>query len=765
MKTSIKYVPTILLLSASLIANGDMLEESIEDIMKIESELKADVGSRNGSKNFLESRAPIDIITFKQIEHSGLTSLTDVLKYFLAGFNAPNSSISDGSNHVQAFTLRGMSPDQVLVLFNGKRMHTSALLNVNGTIGRGSSNVDLDTVVVSSIDKIEILRDGAAAQYGSDAISGVINIILKGIGHENSISIHTGLRKEGDGSKVHVNTFISLPIKYDGFVNLSISAEENEKTQRAGADRRLSSPEIKTHYGLPEYKNFGAILNVELPQEEDVTIYTNFLLNYKDSEASAFFRTPDVTRALNPNGFLPMINARILDYSFALGAKGEFKDGIYWDLSNKFGYNDFKFLVNDSVNYALGTSSPRTFENGSLSFLQNTTNLDIKTTTGEFDLAGGLEYRYENYKIEAGDETSYYNGGSQGFSGFRPENETDSSRNSYSLYVDATYNFTEYFSLEGAARYENFSDFGETTNVKLALAYKVAPEVLLRTSASTGFRAPSLSQSNYSLTSSFLSDEDLIITQGTLKPDHEISQLFGAEDLCSEKSQHFSVGGVYQPIKGVSFMIDYFFTKVDDRIMLSDVFKLSAEDQAKYGMSQITFLTNAVDTKTQGIDIKLNYKYILEDSSKLDLGVWYNYSKNKVVGFNTASTNRTDSFEQIDRMENGQPKDSLKILTNYEINAYNIAINLNRYGSYKQVLSNIAYEFDPMITTDVEVAYKASKNVKIAIGANNVFDIMPNKWKNLSGIGYGYDGILPYSNYSPIGFSGAYYYVRLNAKF
>lgn len=768
----IKYTYALLfitfLVSNSLYSDEKIFDDSLENILSMKTELKADIGSRSGSRNFLESRSPIDVITFEQIEHSGLTSLTDVLRYFVAGFNAPNPSINDGSDHVRAFTLRGMSPDQVLVLINGKRVHTSALLHVNGTIGRGSSNVDLDTIVVSSIEKIEILRDGAAAQYGSDAISGVINIILKGIGHKNSISVHAGKRKSGDGLKLQAGTFINIPMKYDGFVNLSISAEQNEETQRAGADRRLSPPEVKTHFGLPESKSFGAVLNVELPQKNNINIYTHSLLNYRDSKASAFFRTPDVTRPIYPNGFLPMINANILDYSFAIGAKGEIGDGIYWDLSNKYGYNDFKFSVNDSMNYALGASSPASFNNGSLSFLQNTTNFDVKTSIDKFDLAFGIEYRYENYKIEAGDEASYYNSGSQGFTGFRPENETDSSRNSYAFYVDTIYNFTNALSLEGAVRYENFSDFGSTTNLKLALAYKVMPELLLRTSASTGFRAPSLSQSNYSLTSSYLSG-GVIITEGVLKPNHEVSKIFGAEDLVPEKSKHFSVGGVYQPIKDLSLVVDYFFTEVDNRIMASSNLSGTTAAQiavlAANSVNKASFFTNAVDTKTQGIDIKVNYKYTFENSSKLDLGVWYSYSKNEVVNYNTTSITIENSFKQIDRMENGQPHDSIRLLTNYELNKYNIALNVSRYGSYTHVPSDTAYKFKPLITTDLDIAYSVSKKISLAIGGTNIFDKTPSTWNGLSGIGYGYDGIMPYSNHSPAGFSGAYYYVRALIKF
>jgi len=760
------FLATLLLSNASLLLADDNLDDlSLEDMLEMETELTADVGSRNGAKDSMESSAPVDVITFEQIEHSGLTSLTDVLRYFVAGFNAPNTSVNDGSDHVRAFTLRGMSPDQVLVLINGKRVHTSALLHVNGSIGRGSSNVDLDTIVVNSIERIEVLRDGAAAQYGSDAISGVINIILKGIGHKNSISVYSGIRKKGDGSKVQANTFVSIPRKYDGFVNLSLSAKKNEKTQRAGADRRISPAEVKTHYGLPDSKSFGAVLNVELPQENNLNIYSNALFNYRDSKASAFFRIPDATKQTKyPNGFLPIINANILDYSFSLGVKGEFYDGVYWDLSNTYGYNDFKFLVDDSMNYALGSSSPTSFNNGTLSFLQNTTNLDLKTTVDKLDLAGGVEHRYENYKIVAGDEESYYEGGSQGFAGFRPENETDSSRESYAVYLDSTYHFTKDFSLEGAARYENYSDFGSTKNVKLATAYKITPKLLLRSSASTGFRAPSLSQSNYSHTSSFLSG-GVVVTQGTLKPTNVVSQLFGAKALKPEKSKHFSLGGVYQPLKDLSIMVDYFYVQIADRIMLSDAFKLTSTDEAKYGMSEVSFFTNAVDTKTQGIDIKLNYKYTFEDNAKIAITTWYNHNKNEVISFNTNATSRENSFKQIDRIENGQPKDSIKFLTNYSKNAYNITLNFIGYGSYRQVIKNIAYDFDPIITTDLGVSYKMTKSVNMAIGGNNIFDVMPSKWKNLSGVFHGNNGILPYSNYAPMGFSGAFYYARISLKF
>ena len=757
---------TFLSLSLCVHAADDLSSSSLEDIMNLDSELKADVGSRSGAKNFLDSNAPVDVVTFKQIEHSGLTSLSDVLRYFVAGFNTPETSVADGTDHIRTFTLRGMSPDQVLVLINGKRVHTSALLHVNGTIGRGSSNVDLDTIAISSIEKIEILRDGAAAQYGSDAISGVINIILKGIGHNDSLNIHSGIRKNGDGLQIQADTFISSPLKYDGFINFTLSARKQEQTNRTGEDIRLSPPSKETHVGIPDSSSYSAVLNAEIPQSNNVNIYTNAIFNYRDSDASAFFRpSSDNSTPIYTAGFLPIINAKILDYSFVAGVSSRLFNNIDFDLSNTFGSSSIDFYVNGSMNYALAELSPTSFDNGSLNFTQNSTNLDLKKNINRLKLAAGAEYRYESYEIKAGENPSYFNGGSQGFSGYRPENEIDKSRTNYAFYFDGIYDFNNDVSLESALRYENYTDFGSTSNIKLSLSYKATPKLLLRSSASTGFRAPSLAQSYYSHTSSFGG-----LIEGTFRPDHEVSQVFGAKELKAEDSRHFTFGTVYQPTNNMSFMADCFYVKVDDRIMLSNEFVATTPEQVSAlstnGVNKARFFTNAINTETKGIDFKFNYKYKLDNNSKLDFGLWYNYVKNKVIGFNDSFATRLNSFEQIDRVENGQPKESIKILTNYEINKFNIALNLNKYGLYKQVRGNQSYKFESAWTTDLDFTYRASKSMNIGIGGNNIFNTNPNKWDGLSATDtspyYGNNGIKPYSRYSPFGYSGSYYYFKIS---
>ncbi|MBL4630062.1 MAG: TonB-dependent receptor [Paraglaciecola sp.] len=749
-------------------ADEDLFNESLQDLLSLSTELKADVGSREGARNILYSRSPVDAITYEQINRSGLTSLTDVLRYFVAGFNAPETSVADGSDHIRAFTFRGMGANQTLVLINGKRTHSSSLLHVNGVIGRGSNSVDLDTIAVKSIEKIEILRDGAAAQYGSDAIAGVINIILKGIGHKDSITLTAGQREEGDGEQLYIDGFISYPLKYDGFVNISLSLKNQNETQRAGEDRRLAAPIQKTHVGIPESQNILATFNVEIPQKNDVLFYSNATFNSRKSHASAFFRAADNTRVMFSEGFLPIINADITDSRISFGMSGQWNNGYVWDVSNTYGYNKFEFSLENSINYTLAEDSPTSFYNGALISIQNITDFDVNKRLGKFELAAGLEYRHEGYQIESGDPESYIGTASQGFAGFKPENETDTTRTSYSIYADVTYNATDQWSIETAGRYEHFSDFGSTSNLKIATDYIITPLLLLRGSASTGFRAPSLAQIGYSQVSSFL-DGDVLTSQGTFTVDHAVSQSLGAKELTPEKTKHLTIGSVYQPTKDISFMIDYFYAAVDDRIMLSnELFGTTTEQLnvlSEYTVDKARFFTNAANTETEGVDAKLNVKHLFSDKSKLDMTLWYNYSENEFSSFNDTVINESNSFSQIIRIENGQPKSAMRFLTHYATGPFNITANLSRYGAYKQAMNGIAYNFESAWTTDFSVTYAVNDQVNLSLGGLNILNAKPNKWNNLDGDIFGSNGVKPYSRYSPFGYSGAYYYLKTEITF
>ncbi|WP_440876838.1 TonB-dependent receptor plug domain-containing protein [Thalassotalea sp. PLHSN55] len=765
----ISLLLNLLFISTPLYADDDLFDQSLESILDMDSELKAELGTRDEARNILEARSPVDVITFDQIERTGLSSLTNVLRYFIAGFNAPETSVADGSDHVRLTTLRGMSPDQVLVLVNGKRLHTSSLLYVNGVIGRGTSGVDFDTIAVKSIERIEVLRDGAAAQYGSDAIAGVINIVLKGIGHQDSMTFSAGQRDEGDGEQLYVDGFISFPLSYEGFVNVTVSVIDQQQTQRAGTDKRLTPAIVSTHVGIPDSESLQLALNAEIPQKTDLTFYTNALFNYRDSKASAFFRVPDPDREIFPDGYLPMINATIMDYSLTAGMNGQLNDGYFWDLSNVYGYNSFEFNVTDSINQSLGALSPTSFDNGELSFIQNTTNLDINKNFGNLGLAAGLEYRYEQYQIKQGEFASYVGTGSQGFAGFKPENATNRHRSNYALYINASHKFT-HLSLEGAARFEDYSDFGSTTNAKVAMGYKIIPQLLLRASASTGFRAPSLAQTSYSQTSSFADTvTNKLSTQGTFTPSHEVSQALGAKELTPESSKHLTIGAVYQPIQNLSLMVDYFSTKVDDRISLSNEQEGTTTAQIEQlkanNVTKARFFTNALKTQTKGIDVKIDYMPTLEGDAKLKMSFWYNYSDNKLIDFNDDTLDRDGSFEQIVRLENGQPKSNIRFLTHYQLSKVELTMNISEFGGYNQVINNVSYPFDSAWTVDLDAKYKLSNAISISLGANNIFGEQPNKWKNLSGDIYATDGIKPYSRYSPFGYSGAYYYLQTSIGF
>ncbi|WP_345972182.1 TonB-dependent receptor plug domain-containing protein [Sulfurimonas diazotrophicus] len=750
-----------------LSAEDNLYTKSMESILSTESELKAQVGSRTNAVNYLESNTPIDVITQEQIARSGMTSLPDILRYFVAGFNAPETSIADGSDHVRTITLRGMSPDQILVLINGKRLHTSSLLHVNGTIGRGSSHADLDTIPLAMIEKIEIMRDGASAQYGSDAISAVINIIFKGIGNDTKAGLLYGGRKAGDGHQIAGNAFATIALPYDGFVNFSIDAKGQEQTQRAGLDRRVSPPAATTHVGIPDSDSLTMGLNAEVAGAETTSFYLDGFLHHRNSRAGAFYR-PEITAEGFP-GFLPIINADILDYAVTAGVKGVSDADITWDLSNTYGLNRIHYTVEDSLNYTQGDPQLRSFDNGSLQFTQNTVNFDITQRRSNYKFSAGAEYRYENYKILAGEQASYADygvvsgvtAGTQGFAGYSPYNAVNESRSSYALYADSVFDLDERFNVEILVRYEEYSDFGESTNAKVALTYQVSPSLMLRSSGSTGFRAPSLSQSYYSQTSSFAGANG-IDTQGTFRVDDPIAEALGAKPLKSERSKNITLGGVYQHDSDTALTVDFFYVEVNDRIMLSD--DINNTSALWPNVSKVRFFINAAHTSTHGVDIKFNKSYPFERFGMFKTGLWYNYNINKISGNGSDNSSADDATQKI-RIEKGQPRHALRWLNNYSYRGLDATANISYFGSYSQMVDAKEYVFDPMWTLDADIAYRFDSGLTIAVGGHNLFDAVPNKWDGLSGTLYGYDGIKPYSRYSPNGYSGTFYYLRAEMTF
>jgi iron complex outermembrane receptor protein len=648
----------------------------------------------------------------------------------------------------------------VLVLINGKRLHTNALIHVNGSIGRGSSSVDLGTIPVRAIERIEVLRDGAAAQYGSDAIAGVINIVLKRIGYDNRVNTLLGVHKEGDGQTYQNDMFYSKALPYDGFINITTDVRYQNKTDRTPELARLGDPEVK---------GAKVMVNTEIPSaNSDITYYAHALYNYRDSEAGAYYRDASSSRnliAVYPDGFLPLINVKLHDRVLSVGAKGESENAIEWDISNTLGSNDFHYYVNNSLNHSMGTSTPTSFDSGGLTLFQNSVNFNAKKKFEKFTVALGAEFRFERFGIDAGDEPSYLNGsnsntsGAQGFPGFRPENEVNANRKNYALYVDVDYAFNDQWRLATALLYEYYTDFGSTQDLKLALAYRANEQLLFRTSGSTGFRAPSLAQSHFTSTST-ISSGGAPLTTKTIKPTDPIAQRFGAKALEAEESLHFTTGVVYSPNESTVVSADYFYTKIDDRIMLSGDINASGVPD----VSKVRFFTNAINTITDGLDLRIQHKM----SEALRFNIAYNYAKTKIDSINTVGTTATNFIvtdTERNRIKAGQPRSSWRFLTDYEESEYSVALGISRYGSFSDVVDDQVYNFGANWVTNLDIHYNVSNDVVLTVGAKNLFDRYPDEWGSTTSSTVGSSKTVPYSQYAPFGYNGAYYYVRLGVTF
>jgi iron complex outermembrane receptor protein len=778
-----------LLTSASVAAQDKALleanrfyEKSLGELLEVETPAKADVGSRAGARDALESEVPVDVITAAQLESSGFTELSKALMKLIPGFNSPRPTGHDGTDHAPPFMLRGLNPDQVLVLINGKRLHQSSLLNVNISLGRGTSGVDINTIPLRSIERIEVLRDGAAAQYGSDAIAGIINIILKGYGHESRVTASYGKTAEGDGIVRQADMFYSVPLKNDGFINLTAEARDRDRTNRAGPDSRFGN-RIDHLIGETEAQDAQFAVNAEVPVET-LTYYAHGVIDRRNSSAGALYRLAADARnnpVLYPNGFLPMIEPKINDYSFSAGLRGVSTNDVRWDVSLTHGSNDYHFYVTNTHNDSLGNSSPTSFDSGATTYTQDILNLDLVKKLGALNLAGGAEVRYENYQISRGEEASYMTGtastiaGAQGFPGFRPENEVDATRSNRALYLDARYDVSRVLSVEGAARYENYSDFGSTLDKKLALAYRPHEDVLLRASASTGFRAPSLSQAYYTATVSTLSSTEQLFRQaGIFAVNHPISVALGSQPLRPEKSQHQTVGVVYQPTSDFSASADFFAADITDRIMqtgtiVDTVSPLVKAILKQYGVQSARYFTNAIATETQGLDIRLNYKHSFENHGKLKVVASYHRDRTKITDFYPLSSilgNQTQaavlSTSNRSLIESAQPADGYKLWTQYEIGQWRNTLNLNRVGSYYYQSGEF---FSAKLTTDLDLAWQASKTVELAVGGNNIFDVLPDKFPVTTNLFTSGNGIIQYPPISPFGYNGAFYYIRASVKF
>jgi len=637
------------------------------------------VGTRSSGRVKLETPVPVDVVNVaKASSTTGRLDLTDILNYAAPSFNYNKQSGSDGADHVELGTLRGLGPDQTLVLIDGKRRHSTAFVSVFGTRGRGNSGVDLSSIPVSAIDRVEILRDGASAQYGSDAIAGVINIILKKTVNQLNINagysgyydpaynsrnaLAMGQYPHGgaiDGNAVSIDANYGLPIgKHNGFINFSVDYDANGKTFRQTHDTAFANPKalplnnVRRANGDGSASMVSALFNSEIPLAGTKTTFYSFGgVSYKASDDYAFtrnfsgspgrfptdgsgnlipvsgiiFSTPD-----GDNYYNPIIQTHNTDLSLALGLKGTMGKGLDWDFSNTIGNNTFHFYGDKTFNASLGAGKTH-FYDGGPQFLQNTTDLNFNKHYNDvfsgLNIGAGAEYRYERYAIDAGEAGSYSNynedkaTGSQGFPGYQPSDEVKAHRTVEGIYLDLEADLTKEWLVDFANRLEHYSDFGYNLSTKFATRYKVTDNFNIRGSLGTGYRAPSLQQINYS--SSYTNVQGGVISEVKIAPNYSpITKAAGIPTLKQEKSKNAGLGFTFKPVPELSFTVDGYLIKVTDRVVLSGQFSADNTDLDpafiaalnSLNVTQAQFFDNAANTTNRGLDVVIEYNKTVGDN-------------------------------------------------------------------------------------------------------------------------------------------------------
>ncbi|WP_437883820.1 TonB-dependent receptor domain-containing protein [Pseudomonas sp. LRF_L74] len=749
-------------------------------------------GTRAQERTASQSLSPIDIVSGDSLRASGSDELGTVLSRLIPSINFARPSLVDGAELARPAQLRGLSPDQVLVLVNGKRRHTGAFVNLGGATGRGSAPADLNAIPLSAVDHIEVLRDGASARYGSDAIAGVINIILKKDSSGGSVATKFGQYKKGDGIQRQVSGNTGVELGENGWLNLSGEGADNDYTNRAGKDYRSASVGSTTYgqqvfrQGEPETQEGKIFLNGGYGFSDAAELYGFAGYSKRKGETAAFYRASNASNnipALNPNGYLPLIRGELEDASLTLGLRGDWVDDWRYDLSLNYGRNDYEIntkTINPDLYRATG-STPGSFYNGTLSNEQKQLNFDLAKDVEvswlpyPVSVAFGAEYLSQRYQIEAGDAASFYGGGSSGLAGFREADSGTWSRHNLAQYIDLETNLTEAFSVSAAARHEDYSDFGSNVSGALSGRYAFTPRVALRGSVSTGFRAPSLAQQHFTYTSSQLVG-NVIQEAGTFPADSRVAQLLGAEDLEAEKSRSYSLGLVLNPVDDLHITADVYRIDIRDRITLSSnltlnpaaIAYLQANGVGNINYTTARYFTNAADTRTTGLDLVANYRYRFDSGLGWNTTLGYNYNHSKVtdVKANPAVLDslglnllRLDRRERLGLLGDTTPEHKITFGNDFNLGNWTLRSNLVRYGKYTSYQTNAALDqtFDAAWLLDLAVDYTLD-NWQLTVGGDNVTDVKPERllFANSSG------GNLKYSTFSPYGYSGAFYYAKLS---
>jgi iron complex outermembrane receptor protein len=767
-------------------------------------------GTRVAARTRLDSLAPVDVLSADSLSASATTELAEALSTAAPSLNFPRPSITDGTDHIRPATLRGLAPDQTLVLVNSKRRHQSALVNVNGSVGRGSAAVDLNAIPLAAIESVEVLRDGASAQYGSDAIAGVINLRLRDAREGGNASItygryntdvqtERGERHETDGATMTATGWVGLPLGPEGFLTLSAEYRDRDPTSRGDFDSRVPGSPVTSRYGDAEVEDITAYANAGVPLGNEWEIYGWAGYQQREGNSAAFPRIFNDARnvpAIYPDGFLPLITTDIDDLTVGWGVRGELAS---WDadVSFVYGSNTVRYGVENSVNTSFGALSQTSFDAGEMDYDQFVFNasmvrgFEIGNLPEPLNVALGVEARRESYGIEAGEPASYERGpivgapaGAQGFPGFKPENEVDEDRTAYSAYVDVEARLTQKFLASVAVRGEDYSDFGSAVTGKLAGRFDFTDNFALRGAASTGFRAPGLQQEFFTSTATnFINGIPFEV--GTFPATSDVARTLGAQPLDAEKSNNYSLGTVVR-FSGFELSIDAYRIDIEDRIVLSE--NLNTEQVAAliapFNASVARFFINGVDTKTEGIDLVSRYVWPSESIGRFEFVVAGNWNDTQVEKVPTTNVIANicngqppscrppvlfDRFNQLS-FEEGTPDSKITASIDWSLplGGMNFGVNLKgtRYGevvepglpSPAEINAGLLDARDLHIQPDwvVDLALNAKlmdEKLGFTIGADNLFDQYPDRVPNARVVPPPVGGIVNLNGTNALGFS------------
>ncbi|WP_226643104.1 TonB-dependent receptor plug domain-containing protein [Microbulbifer variabilis] len=866
--------PLSLAIAVALAAPGTFAQEQGEEPSTADDRTMEEVittGTRKEGVSPTETLSPVDVVGGEELADQAGFDLTESLAKIAPSFNTQRFPIADGTAFIRPVTLRNLSPDQTLVLVNGTRRHRSALVNLQlaplGTVNQGAQAVDFSTLPSMAIERVEVLRDGASAQYGSDAIAGVVNIILKDDAEGFGLSAQTGEYFEGDGTRNSFAANAGFNLFDQGFVNATVEYSKADKTWRSVArpdaefvgsvvgENLVPLDGLGQRWGDPDVEALKFFVNSGLDINDDVELYGNFGYSTNETISDFFYRgpvldpeyeftargtlqvdmpndpsNPDsidyipdpapqslidyiVGQGLNPSDYLvaddsspsgyvlrnpiytqfpggynPQFGAEIHDVSAVVGARGEFLNGLTWDLRARVAENEVEYVLKDSINPSLGLLSPTSFKPGTLTQEESSFNvdfvkpIDIAALASPLNIAFGAEWREETYSIGAGDGAStevgptamYFGVGSDGFQGFPSEAVGSYSSESIAAYIDLEADITDALTLGAAVRIEEFDEFGSTSDWKLSARYDINENFAIRGTVNTGFRAPTPGQVNTLNVTTTADSSGNLIPNGTYPVNHPIAMALGAKELSPEESTSFTLGAVFTPFNNTNITIDYYNIDIEDRLALRSNAIGTAEIDLLLGAgienaellngSNANYFVNAYDSKVSGIDLAITSDFEVA-GNLLVVDLRHNHNKQEVSNVAANTINASRVFD----LENQVPSDRSTLTFDIDTGAiFSGYLRLNRYSDWESTGglfgpgdASDTYSYGSEILVDLEATFTLYENYKIAIGGENIFDVQPDDEQ---------DGTLQYLGVrhaltSPFGFNGGFWYLRASAEF